>query len=424
MWPIRVFFVIMFSIFAVIGIIQFISLCGDRVKTVFDLSTFLFRGFWVLGWSFGVLFFGAITMLLLFFGESARIEGDYLYIVPRIGFLKIRSAYLLSKISDVRVEPPGHRPGDVVHLRYNYCGSSCNLGDAMTRVRACQLQKLLSAAVVGRTAGGKEEPGQAPDFCIIQFGPFTWQPRNSLSRPPSPVNSNIIPVKDHEASRPQTSISSLALICANLVPLVGVLLLGWNLGDMMVLFWCQNAVIGFYSILKLAVVGKLAAVFEIPLFISHFGAFMAAHFLFVYYMFIAGPSTTHEPFYREALMELFIPLWPAILMMFISHGLSFSFNFIGQKEYARLKVSALMSQPYKRLLILHLTIVFGGWLVMLLKSPLPALVFLLLLKTYIDLRAHRKERLPLQPAGTACCSALSGTIRASRANTSVRQIGG
>ncbi|MBI2354180.1 MAG: hypothetical protein HYV06_03970 [Deltaproteobacteria bacterium] len=385
---------IFFSIFAAIGVIQFVSLSGDRVKTVFDLSTFLFRGFWLLGWSFAVLFLGAVTMLLLFFGESARIEGEHLYIVARIGLLKIRSAYPLSRISDVRVEPPGIRPADIVHLRFNYCESSCNLGDSMTRVRACQLQKLLSGAVAGRTAIGEEGAVKKPEFCTIQIGPFAWQLRDKgLSAPPTPVIACSPPAKDHEAPRTQAPVSSLALICANLAPLAGVLFLGWDVGDLMVLFWCQNAVIGFYNVLKLAVVGKLAALLEIPVFIAHFGAFMSAHFLFVYYMFIGGHFTTHEPAVREALLTLFIPLWPAILMMFISHGISFAVNFIGRREYTRRKVADLMNEPYKRVLILHITIVFGGWIVMLLKSPLPALCLLLLLKTYIDLWAHRKERL-------------------------------
>jgi hypothetical protein len=40
---------------------------------------------------------------------------------------------------------------------------------------------------------------------------------------------------------------------------------------------------------------------------------------------------------------------------------------------------------------MHLTVIFGGWLVMLLKSALPALVLLVVLKTAADLRAHLKE---------------------------------
>ena len=53
------------------------------------------------------------------------------------------------------------------------------------------------------------------------------------------------------------SLSGLALIGANLVPLAGVLFLGWDLASVIVLFWAESAVIGFYTALKMAIVGKL-----------------------------------------------------------------------------------------------------------------------------------------------------------------------
>ena len=35
---------------------------------------------------------------------------------------------------------------------------------------------------------------------------------------------------------------------ANLIPLGGVLVLDWDLGEVITLFWAENAVIGFYSV--------------------------------------------------------------------------------------------------------------------------------------------------------------------------------
>ena len=50
-----------------------------------------------------------------------------------------------------------------------------------------------------------------------------------------------------------------------------------------------------------------------------------------------------------------------------------------------------MTAPYKRIVILHLTIIFGGGLAMMVKSTAPALVILIVLKIIADLHAHRRE---------------------------------
>ena len=119
---------------------------------------------------------------------------------------------------------------------------------------------------------------------------------------------------------------------------------------------------------------------------------MAGHFLFIYVLFVGGGLAEggNDPA-RVALSELFGSLWPAILGMFVSHGLSFYKNFLGRKEYVGRGAAEQMMEPYRRIVILHLTILFGGGLVLMLGSPLPALLLLVVLKTVVDLAAHRKE---------------------------------
>ena len=77
--------------------------------------------------------------------------------------------------------------------------------------------------------------------------------------------------------------------------------------------------------------------------------------------------------------------------MFISHGVSFYTNFIGQREYEGASVSGLMTAPYNRVMVMHLTLILGGWVILLIGMPAGALVLLLVLKTAVDLRAHRGE---------------------------------
>jgi hypothetical protein len=57
-----------------------------------------------------------------------------------------------------------------------------------------------------------------------------------------------------------------------------------------------------------------------------------------------------------------------------------------------------MSQPYSRVVVLHLTIIGGAFLVASLGTPLALLVLLILLKTAVDLRAHLREHRKAQEA--------------------------
>ena len=80
-----------------------------------------------------------------------------------------------------------------------------------------------------------------------------------------------------------------------------------------------------------------------------------------------------------------------LLAFFISHGISYFSNFLGRQEYRGREISEQMGQPYKRIMIMHVTIIFGGFLVMALNTPLAALLLLIVLKMGADLKAHQIE---------------------------------
>ena len=61
-------------------------------------------------------------------------------------------------------------------------------------------------------------------------------------------------------NKPERSTVTLAaLIIANLIPVFGVLQLDWDVGAIVVLYWCENLVIGFYTLIKLFMAGGLHA---------------------------------------------------------------------------------------------------------------------------------------------------------------------
>ena len=51
--------------------------------------------------------------------------------------------------------------------------------------------------------------------------------------------------------RTASSRSAILLVAANLIPLVGVLLFGWSLWTILVLYWVENGIVGFWNVPKL-----------------------------------------------------------------------------------------------------------------------------------------------------------------------------
>src|SRR5689334_6890728 len=83
MWPAGLVVAVMFAIFLTIAIVSVANIRWD-VRDMFDLMFALFQVFWVLGWSVGVLFLGALTALFLFYRESARLQHGSLVHVPAL----------------------------------------------------------------------------------------------------------------------------------------------------------------------------------------------------------------------------------------------------------------------------------------------------------------------------------------------------
>jgi hypothetical protein len=192
--------------------------------------------------------------------------------------------------------------------------------------------------------------------------------------------------------------SVLALIAANLIPLAGVFLFDWEVFPLLLLFWFENVIIGFFNALKMLCAAPdqkiqwAAKLFIVPFFCFHYGMFTFVHGVFVVALFgggaqrgFPGPAT----FFNEMLEQKL--LW-AVLGLFASHAISFAHNYLLGGEYRRAGVQTLMMQPYGRIVVLHITILLGGFLMMALKSPTLGLALLVVLKIALDLRAHLAER--------------------------------
>lgn len=205
-----------------------------------------------------------------------------------------------------------------------------------------------------------------------------------------------------------SNVPLIALLIANVLPLWGVLFWGWDAFLIVLLYWSENLAIGFYTALKIAFVkapsrkDQWSKLLIIPFFIIHYGGFTAGHGMFVLSMFKKAP----EGFEQElswpcflAFIELLInvirqaySIIPTnmkfvLLGLFVSHGISFVYNYLLKGEYAVRKVES----PYGRVVVMHIAIIAGGFLTEAMGSPAGIVFVLVLIKTIMDAGLHLRE---------------------------------
>jgi hypothetical protein len=208
------------------------------------------------------------------------------------------------------------------------------------------------------------------------------------------------------------SLPLIALLAANAIPLAGVVFLGWDAFSILLLYWAENLVIGFYNVLKMAFVKvdhpreHLGKLLFIPFFCVHFGGFTAAHGLFILLIFkkesgelMSRPTWPCFFVFLQLLFNVIKHVFAivpadmkyALLGLFVSHGISFIYNYFFKGEYERESINSLMGIPYTRVVILHLAVLVGGFLSMAMGEPAAILFVLVVLKTVLDVNFHLRE---------------------------------
>jgi len=263
----------------------------------------------------------------------------------------------------------------------------------------------------------------------------------------------------------------IALIAANAIPLVGVLFLHWSLWTILVIYWLENGIVGFWNVPRMLLAGgqlipeadlqRAVATADAPLqndtperrlaqaqlrfalrlggnglpgfarlglagfFLVHYGIFWLVHGVFVFALpafagdFGAGTAFTPgdgipnsgPPFAGGGASAFGDILWGSVLLaavaLFLSHAASFLFNYVGRGEYHGTSPAAQMAAPYTRVVALHLAILFGAFAVAFGGAPVAALVILVLVKTFFDLTLHLREH-RRRPSAVAPAAAAGG----------------
>lgn len=216
--------------------------------------------------------------------------------------------------------------------------------------------------------------------------------------------------------------SVISIVAANLIVLIGIWFFSWTISDMILLYWAESAIIGFFTIIKIAlaglpysgIVGKgtpasinligppqtveigpiAEKLFLIPFFIVHYGMFMGAHLVFLVVAILPGFGEIDDGKLAQILMNVAIGL----VALVASHLISFVVNYIGRKEYARTKTGDLMTAPYGRIMAMQVFIIGSAFIFGMLDfvgSHIFVIIYSTIViagKTVFDVVGHLNER--------------------------------
>lgn len=256
----------------------------------------------------------------------------------------------------------------------------------------------------------------------------------------------------------ELSPSGWVLIAANVLPLLGVILLGWSAFDIVFLYWLENVMLGAINLLKmftcapdeevfaekkkekekllrnasglgmelddvqnasheylghleksnlsLSAAHQAAKLFFMPFFMIHYGGFCFVHGIFVFVLLsgdgplgAGGAALGLNPFNMVQSIPQMLSekhLWWAVLALAGSHLYSFFRNYLGRGEFRRTILPELMIKPYGRIVLLHVALLFGAFVIVWLGSPIFLLLILIVGKTILDLKLHLREHQQLE----------------------------
>ena len=199
----------------------------------------------------------------------------------------------------------------------------------------------------------------------------------------------------------------ISLIFANLVTIVLAILGNWDLATVMFIYWAQSIIIGIFSVISLlgADTEALRADLQKPIDERGGTEKITPRFVWFYKCILAGFFTLHYGLFHWGYYTFIVDsgffgtvnfadpdIWLSCGLFFANHLYShITYRHKGPKEYRY--VNEHFFTPYRRIIPMHMTIIFGSIVILALRSsgsprPSPVLVLFLLLKTYSDITAH------------------------------------
>jgi len=187
----------------------------------------------------------------------------------------------------------------------------------------------------------------------------------------------------------------VGIVLGNMLPVVGVLFLGWDAGMILILYWIENLIVGLFTLPRIlmasgpppppgSVIGGslMPARIGIALFfIVHYGGFWLGHGVFAFLLAgqISGghASPTDDGW----------GFWIAVGAMFVFQGIQFWQAWIKPHAWVEATPGGEMFKPYGRVAVLHLTVLLGAFGLHAIGAPTWTMLLLCVGKMVLELGA-------------------------------------
>ena len=209
---------------------------------------------------------------------------------------------------------------------------------------------------------------------------------------------------------PAQQLQWLAAIGSAVVMAVGIAFYGWPTFTVLALYWLENVIIGGFTALRILAAGSRTERYGESLavtafFCVHYGLFCAVHGIFVATLFggMRSMSNMADPLFlmigRIASDRVGVLV---VAAMAVAAALD-AWRALASVEADDAKaVRSIMSEPYGRIVVLHVVLLAGGFLMAALRLPSLAALLLVAFKLVHDLRLLRRQAaaVPAPIAGT------------------------
>jgi hypothetical protein len=214
------------------------------------------------------------------------------------------------------------------------------------------------------------------------------------------------------------------------IPLAGTLWFDWSGEQILLLYWLENVLEGIFNLLRLALSqpvyenradylkanpwllqhypvssedwqkARLLEVpaypglkaFLVPLFFGHYGFFLLIHGFLIATLVGGVPA---RDWWTFASTQWSTGMTWSVASLFATHGWRFWTEDLQGRTHTRTCPFLAMVYPYRRLLVLHITLFLGGFALVSWSLPSSLAILLVLLKTGFD---QNWIRIPLGPA--------------------------